>query len=289
MKLHLTKEKVKNIKTDIENRKDYIGGSDIGTILGFNEFKSPYTLWSEKVGLIEPENIDDKEPVWWGVKTEALIAERFCQKTGKRIKKSNYAYGIKEFPFIRAHIDRMVVKENAGLECKATDAWKYNYEAGEVPPAHYAQCQFYMAVTGKNSWYLATHQGNGKFHINSIERNEEFIEMMLTECTDFWNHVTIGEPPEIDGSSSTSETIRKMFPEEEPGETVDLEKYDGELVALQELANQKKNIDTIADKYKNTIKEAMGTAEIGETSQFKVTWKTDKRGARIFKFKEKAV
>ena len=81
-----------------------------------------------------------------------------------------------------------------------------------------------------------------------------------------------------------------MFPESnEEAETVDLEEYDGTLVALQELNSQQKNLKELSDKYKNEIKAFMGTAEKGESSQFEVSWKTDKRGGRRFTFKEKEV
>ncbi len=32
----------------LEDRKKGIGGSDVGTILGLNKWKSPYQLWLEK-------------------------------------------------------------------------------------------------------------------------------------------------------------------------------------------------------------------------------------------------
>ena len=81
MKLHPTKERVKNMRKDIENRRDYIGGSDIGTVLGLNPYKSKFTLWSEKVGNVEPEDISDKDPVWFGTMTEAINGKRFAMKT----------------------------------------------------------------------------------------------------------------------------------------------------------------------------------------------------------------
>lgn len=289
--LHPTKVRVRNLKKDIEtNRQNYIGGSDIGTILGLNEYKSEYTLWSEKVGLTEPENIDDKESVWWGSNTEELIAKRFCMKTGKRVKKSNYAYGLAEYPFIRAHVDRLIIGENAGLECKATDVWKYNYEAGEVPPAHYSQTQFYMAVTGRKNWYLATHRGNGNFHINSIARNDEFIEQMLDAITDFWNHVVSGTPVPVDGSDSTRETIEKQFPDSSAeAETVNLNEQEGTLVALLALKKQEQSLKELKNQYQSEIKLALGEAERGESDQFYVSWKSNSKGSRVFRFLEKPV
>lgn len=289
MKLHPTKERVKNMRKDIENRRDYIGGSDIGTVLGLNPYKSKFTLWNEKVGNVEPEDISDKDPVWFGTMTEAINGKRFAMKTGKKIQRSNYAYGVKEYPFIRTHVDFLVKGESAGLECKFTGLNRFNYDDGEIPPSHYAQVQLYMACTGRKTWYVATIEGN-RYHINSVERNEEFIEQMFIELKDFWNHVVSGTPVEIDGSESTSKTIASMFPEgDEEVETVDLEEYDGTLVALQELNSQQKNLKELSDKYKNEIKAFMGTAEKGASSQFEVSWKTDKRGTRTFRFKEKTL
>ena len=34
-------------------RKNYIGGSDAGAVLGMNPYKSAYSLWAEKSGKIE--------------------------------------------------------------------------------------------------------------------------------------------------------------------------------------------------------------------------------------------
>ena len=109
-KYHLTKTKVANVREDIENRNGYIGGSDIGTIMGVNQWKSPYTLWAEKTGLIEVEDISDKDAVWFGVMEEDIIAKRFMMKNNMKVKKSNYAYGCKEYPYLRGHVDRIAVK-----------------------------------------------------------------------------------------------------------------------------------------------------------------------------------
>ena len=53
-----------------KDRDKFIGGSDVGTILGVNKFKSPYVLFLEKTGKLEPENIDNKLQVKLGHKME---------------------------------------------------------------------------------------------------------------------------------------------------------------------------------------------------------------------------
>lgn len=286
-KLTLTKQKVKDLKADIENRKEYIGGSDIGTIMGENPWKSAYTLWAEKAGLIEPEDISDVEAVWWGTHLEDLVAERFTMKTGLRVVRSNFAYGIEEYPFLRGHIDRRSQKDEFGLECKTTSSWnKTNYEEGEIPPMHWWQCQFYMAVTGIKVWYLATKR-DSQFFVTKIDRDDEAIERMLDACQDFWNHVQNGEPVEIDESESTTETLEKMYPEGLANDTVDLSSAEDTLDALQACSIQKKNIDQIANGYRNEIKALLQEKNRGESKSYVVTWKTTAKGVRQFRVTEK--
>lgn len=288
-KYHLTKVKVKDLKEDIENRKDYIGGSDIGTIMGVNQWKSPYTLWAEKTGLITPEDISDKDAVWFGVMEEDIVAKRFMMKTDLKVKKSNFAYGCEEYPYLKGHVDRIASKGKWGLEIKTTSSWnKTNYDDGEIPEAHYWQCMFYMFLTGWDTWYLATKRDN-RFYITKIARDEEAIERMLGACEEFWNHVQTGEPVEIDGSASTQETLDEMYPEERKGEIVDLEKEEDTLLALLEIGSQEKNLKELKTKYQNEIKAVLGEAERGETGQFNVSWKANAKGTRVFRLVEKTV
>ncbi len=287
-KYHLTKTKVANLEDDIKNnRQDYIGGSDIGSIMGASPWKSAYTLWAEKTGLITPEDISDKEAVWWGTVEEDLVAKRFTMKTGIKVKKSNYAYGVEEYPYLRGHIDRIGVKRNVGLECKTTSSYnKTKYDEGEVPPYHWWQCQFYMFVTGMKEWYLATKRDN-QFYISSIQRDDEAIEQMLIACEDFWEHVQNGEPVEIDDSDSTAETIQELYPEETPGTICDLADSEEYLIAIDTLNGQKKNIETQQELYKNHIKSVMQDSERGETENYIVTWKANRAGTRVFKIRKR--
>ena len=288
-KYHLTKTKVANVREDIENRNGYIGGSDIGSIMGVNQWKSPYTLWAEKTGLIEVEDISDKDAVWFGVMEEDIIAKRFMMKNNMKVKKSNYAYGCKEYPYLRGHVDRIAVKGKWGLEIKTTSSWnKHKYEEGDIPEAQYWQCMFYMFLTGWDEGYLATKRDN-QFHTNIVKRDDEAIERMLDACEDFWNHVQSGEPVEIDGSDSTQETLEQMYPEEHQGETVNLDSQEDTLLALLELGTQEKNLKELKTKYQNEIKSVLGEAEKGETGQFTVSWKANAKGTRVFRLVEKSL
>ena len=63
-----------------EERKSYIGGSDISVVMGMSRWKTPLALWLEKTGEVEPEDLSKKEAVHFGIKLEALVAEEFAER-----------------------------------------------------------------------------------------------------------------------------------------------------------------------------------------------------------------
>lgn len=298
MKLTLTKKREKNMRTAIEvDRTKFIGGSEVGTVLGLNPFSSPYKLWAEKSGLIESEDISDKEAVWWGTHAEPLVAERFAMKseelTGKKLKvrKCNYTFSCKEYPWLRAHIDRQILGDDckAGLEIKTTSAFsETDYYRGEIPPAHYAQCMFYMALTGWKRWYLVTKQDNNKLWCSVIERNEEEIDALITAVNEFWEHVQTGVPVDIDGSASTANTLNTLFPDAEPEKVVELPAstiQNFENVA--DIQETMKDLKAELELHKNTFKALLKDAETGTVNGWKVNWKGSPRKMTFKKVKEK--
>lgn len=281
--MHITRVKRKWSGDPSENRNKYIGGSDVGTILGLNPFKSAFELWAEKTGRIVPKDISDVESVWWGSMEENLVAKRFTMKTGKKVRRSNYEYTCEEFPYMIGHVDRMVVGEFSVLECKTTSSWnKFDYSKGETPPSHYAQTQFYMWITGAERAYLATKRDN-QFYVNIIKKDPEFIENMVQKCIEFWHLVETDTPPEIDGSESTKETLNRMYQGDEEEEVADLAEFDEELDARDTISHNIKTMTTLKTEYENKVKAKMMTATRGESERYTVIWKEAANGSRAFR------
>lgn len=261
-----------------QDRDKYIGGSDVGTIMGLNPYKSAYTLWAEKTGKLQVQDLSDKEAVWWGNYDEDGVAKRFTEKTGKKVRRSNLTYSLAEYPYLKGHVDRLIVGEKAGLECKTTSAYnKTDYDNGEIPPSHYAQCQFYMLVTGLPVWYYAVKRDNTGFYYLKVDRNNAFIETMLEAVKAFWKEVTTGTPPSIDGSNSTTDTIKDFYQGDEALEAITL---DSETICiLDDLDKCKgliKDLTTEKNKYENQLKDYLKDNTIAISSDYKVTWKPQK-------------
>ena len=200
-KLIMTVEEMQDRKKWEAMRNIGIGGSDASTIAGINRWKSPYQLWLEKTGQVEPEDISDNEYVYWGTVLEQLVADRFCELTGKKVRKCGMMQSLTH-EFMLANVDRLVVGENAGLECKTANGFKAKeWEGDNVPDGYYLQCQHYMAVTGCEKWYIACLIGGNHFVWKEIPRNEEDIAALIEAEGAFWeDNVKGGIMPDVDGS-----------------------------------------------------------------------------------------
>ncbi len=253
-------------------RRDSIGGSDAATVLGLNPYSSLYALWAEKTGAVIPENISDKECVRLGTYLEEYVAQRFAQETRKKVRRENYILKNTDYPFAHANVDRLLVGERAGLECKTTSELNMRrFRGGEYPANYYCQCMHYMAITGYRKWYLAVLIGNREFRIFEIMRDEDEIAALMGAERQFWDLVESRTPPPVDGSKATGDTLGAMYADN--GETVDLTPVCDDLRQYLALKAQLKALDTQLQTFANRIKEYMGSASRGEYGDCTVSWK----------------
>lgn len=256
----------------VQSRKESIGGSDAASLLGLNPYSSPYALWAEKTGAIRPEDVSEKEAVRLGNFLEPYVAQRFSEITGKKVRRENYILKNSDYPWAHANVDRLVIGEKAGLECKTTSALNLKkFKNGEYPANYYCQCMHYMAVTGYEKWYLAVLIGNHDFRIFEICRDEDEIAALMTAEEQFWNCVTSNTPPAVDGLPATGKTIAALH--DDLGETVDLTPVCSNLRQYLDLKAQIKTLEEKMEAAANGIKEFMGGACKGTYGDTTVSWK----------------
>lgn len=265
----------------LADRRKGIGGSDVGAVLGLNKYKSPYTLWAEKSGLLHTEEIDN-ESMRIGRDLEDYVARRFMEATGHTVVTSPYSFQSEEHPFMLANVDRLLVDEESGLECKTASALtRYDFENGDIPPSYYCQCIHYMAVTGYKKWYIAILVMGKGFYWFEINRDEEEIKALIEAEADFWNKVENGIEPPMDGMASTSDTLSKRFRYSKNGKECILG-YEAEsaLNMINNINNKMKELKEQKSLYENIVKREMRNAEMAETDDLVVTWK--RKGTRRF-------
>lgn len=170
----------------LNERKKGIGGSDAGAILGVNQYKNPVALWLEKTGQAESDPAGEAAEM--GLILEPVIADLFQQRTGIKIEKCDALLQHPQFSFMLANVDRLIVGERRGLECKNVSLRKaQEWDDDEIPDTYYAQCQHYMAVTGYEGWYIAALINGNHFIHKYIPRNDEFILALIDAEQKFWH------------------------------------------------------------------------------------------------------
>ncbi|MEA0564992.1 YqaJ viral recombinase family nuclease [Lysinibacillus irui] len=258
----------------LQLRKSGIGGSDASAILGFNRYKSAFQLYIEKTSELVEES--DSEAAYWGNVLEDVVAKEFAKRTGKKIRKINRMLRHPKHYFMTANLDRDVVGEKAFLECKtASEYLKDSWNGEDVPAAYLCQLQHYLAVTGYEKAYIAVLIGGNKFVWKEVARDDEFIELMIQHEKSFWeNHVLANVPPAIDGSTSASELLAKMYPQDD-GSAIMLDEQSNTLIeAIESLKVEEKQLEMQRKEYENQLKMMLGESAEGHSNRFKVTYKT---------------
>lgn len=256
-------------------RKGSIGGSDAAAIVGLNSYSSAYSVWAEKRGLL-PEK-DDNEAMRQGRDLEEYVARRFEESSGKKVRRCNAVIYNDDYPFAHANIDRDIVGEDAGLECKTTSALNMSrFAGGEYPANYYVQCQHYLAVTGKKKWYLAVLVLGREFMVFEIERDDDEIKALMDAERELWDCVVSGEHPSVDGSKATSDAIKAVYSDSHPG-TIDLFSRDTVIDEIMAIRQQIKELEQLQEERENIIKADLGSYESGTTDKFNVSWKQQTR------------
>ena len=272
--LIMTVEKMQDKAAWLDARKKGVGGSDASVIVGLNRWKSPFTLWLEKTGQAEPENLEDNEYVYWGSVLEETVAREFTKRTGKKVVRRGLLQH-DTVPFLLASVDRLVVGENAGLECKTANGFAAReWDGDNIPDAYYVQCQHYMLVTGAERWYIAALIRGNHYVQKTIERNEDDIKALLEAETEFWRKVTEKEMPDVDGSEDCAKALAEKFHGGAPA--IELpSSADNIFAEIDTLTETADSIKAQLEEKKNELRMLLGNAEAGTTaSGRKVTWKT---------------
>lgn len=253
-------------------RKRGIGGSDAGAVCGFNPYRTAMQVYQDKISE-ETEDIDN-EAMRQGREFEDYVARRFTETTGKKVRRANAMYYDEERSFMLADVDRMVVGENAGLECKTASPYMADKWAdGKIPLSYQIQCYHYMSVCNADAWYIAVLIYGREFKFHKIERDEQLISDLRQIEQDFWeNHVMKREMPEPDGSKLADSVIAEYFKDSVPV-SITLSGFDEKLSRRQELLEVMERMETERKRIEQELKLYLGEAELAENERYRVSWK----------------
>lgn len=260
-------------------RRTGIGGSDAAAVIGLNPFRSRIEVYADKMGMM-PEK-EDTESMRLGRDLEDYVAQRFCEETGKKVRRNNFMWCHDEHRCMIADVDREVIGENAGLECKTTQAWGGKViMKGEIPLTYYVQCMHYMAVMGYDRVYLAVLIfGKGFFHF-TIERDEDEIAALVAAEASFWrDHVEAGISPDPDGSQSAEQAVDAIWGNRTQEDELLMFDFSDDMRELCDLAAAEKEIKRQKDAIKQRLQAALGEHMVGSSDRYVITWRPQERSS----------
>lgn len=260
----------------LENRKSGIGGSDAGAIMGANPYRGAYGVWADKLGKTDP--VEDNEALRQGRDFEDYVARRFTEKTGLRVRREYGMLRSDAWPWMVANIDRRIIGERAGLECKTSrDVHMKRYKNGDFPLEYYCQCLHYLAVTGWDRWYLAVLVYGTDLLTFEIKREdvEDDIGALIKAEDSFWHeYVLSGKQPLPDGLESTTKALGAVWAAPDAGTAIDADtETDALLTDLAALRRQRRALDERIAEAENRVKAAMGAAEEIRGTSARCLWR----------------
>lgn len=253
-------------------RKTGIGGSDAGTVCGINPYSSAMKLFYDKTGKEVEEQ--ENEAMRQGHDLENYVAQRFTEATGLKVRRSNYMYRNTEYPFMIADVDRLVVGEDAGLECKTASAYQADkWKDGDIPLHYMLQCYHYMAVTGKRTWYIAAVILGKEFVYHRLEWDNELIESLIHAEKRFWEDYIIPQKmPNPDGSKICNEVLNQYFHSAKDKSVVKLVGFDEKLDRRAEIIKQVDSLQQELTYIEQEIKLFMQENERAFSEKYRISW-----------------
>lgn len=185
-----------------------ISGSDIGVILGVSPFKSIYTLWAEKRGLVS-DHIEPSIPMRMGTLFEPAIRQLFSEQHPSFEVLETGTWASDKNPNYKANPDGLIryLDGDLGiLEIKHTSQYW-----SELPRTYFEQVHWYLATLGLPFAIVAAVTG-GRYTEYTVEFDQEHADYVYKRVEAFQRMVEHNIEPDWDGSTSTYETVRTLSP-----------------------------------------------------------------------------
>ncbi len=278
------------------NRAAFLGGSDIGAILGVSMYRSAMDVWLEKTG--KKVDIKDSFALRFGSFAESFIANEYALLTGEHVVE--YPQGLihSKYSFCVGHIDRFVLEKkelplfhsdgglNAKklLECKTANHYSQS-DWGEpgtdaIPLPYLCQCLWYLGITNLPEIDVAVLLGGSDLRVYTITRDLELESLMFEKANFFWTeHVQKDIPPKPQSITD----CQALFQRSCSGKTLEASSEVLDLIRkLKALESQAQVEEEQIDAIKQALMERMGDAEVlTYLGKPVITWKTPKPSYRI--------
>ena len=304
-------------------RQTYLGGSDVGTIFGLNDYMSRVELFYQKLGEVSLGNDNRfsfmgrffEEPIaelfkYWDGDNESIVHNYPRGIKVRDVRRTNFRYINEDFPWLSCNLDRFYKDNTTGerglMDAKNMMDWvERKWEAG-IPPYHVMQVTTYMGVLGMKKAYVVVLVGGNRLECYPIDFNQAIFDRIVEKTREFWERIEAarvimketgytgnkliatlgykGIEPDGEGNMAYEAFLKQRYEMEEG-----LRSGTDELlkVAQEYQALKQRKVELFKEEtgYRTKLMEAIGPARGLEWlgTDNRVTWLPDKNGTRTLR------
>jgi putative phage-type endonuclease len=246
----------------LDERRKGIGASDVAGILGVDPWRSPWDVWSDKRGLVEPWKGNEATKI--GQYLERAVIDYAEAELGSLARNVRVPY-LGGHPVV-ATLDALTEDGNpveiktAGMTGPLAPYWG---DAGtdQIPEHYLCQVHTQLLCTGADMAFLYALLGGRGIVRYEIPRHDDLCETLANTLLEWWDrHIVHGEEPSREKASLD---IVKRF-RRVPEKVVDLGDDLNVLLATREsLAAEAKAIKERQEECDKQLLLALGDAEVG--------------------------
>ncbi len=166
-------------------RKRHIGGSEISSIMGVNPWKNAYTLWLEKTGRKEADEMNFAMRRGLALEEEAL--REYTRQTNNFVVKQERLEHDK-WSIAGANIDGITEDGFTLVEIKCPGKKTIEKcEKGKIDKHYLYQCQWYLMITKAKECHFFCYDQK-KTALLVIESNLSLQKELLNRAINFWEY-----------------------------------------------------------------------------------------------------
>lgn len=177
----------------LELRRQGLGASDMGAVMGVSPYRTPYQLWAEKTGAAAPQKVGAAANR--GVLLEDAVGAYYEQETGRKLRKSNGVVRLKDQPRFMASLDRTIVGSNGIVEIKTSTSPRWSIYP--VPPEVVVQTTWQMGIVGAPWCDVAVLLGGLVFKIERVQFDPQLWDALVAGATQFLEAVDTKTAPKL--------------------------------------------------------------------------------------------
>ena len=248
-----------------EDRRGWIGGSDVSSIFGVNPWKTALELFEEKTApeFIPPEVTPEREKLFnRGRKLEPLVLEMLQEEHGITPFKRNTRYSDYECPWMKAEVDFEVVDSEKMVtingEVKtvspfAASDWGTE-QTDEIPLYYCLQVMHGLMVTGRTEAIVAALIGADDLRLYHVSFDEELAAEIRKRVVQFWTgHVIPRVPPPVQTVGDIHRSLYKYG-----GFSVEMDaELSVSLNGLRDVKKAEKELKEMKEKYEMEVKRSL--------------------------------